>query len=78
MNTLATRAKILELEAELQRISLALKIETGCRRSDVAWLLPLVSLTVGWFIRPRSRWLSALWLASRMFQGRRRLTGVSP
>jgi hypothetical protein len=71
MNPLATRLKILELEAELQRVSLAAKLQVGRQRPSIAWVLPMVGGSVGWLLRSRSKWLGLAWLVSRTLWQRR-------
>lgn len=71
MSPLATRAKILELEAELQRVSLAAKLQVGRERSSISWLLPVLGGSVGWLLSSRSKWLGVAWLLSRTLWQRR-------
>jgi hypothetical protein len=66
MDPLATRARLLELEAELQRGALAVRLDAARRRPGVAWLLPPIGAVVLSMWRPQARWLSALWMVVRL------------
>jgi hypothetical protein len=65
MNPLEMRAGILELEAELQRVSLAAKLQIDRKRSNASLVLPMLGSAVGWLLRSRSKWLGMVWLLSR-------------
>jgi hypothetical protein len=62
---LEMRARILELEAELQRVSLAAKLQRVRRRSDASLLLPALASAVGWLLRSRRKWLGMAWVVLR-------------
>lgn len=71
MNSLATRAKLLELEAELQRASLAIKLEGFRRETDWVWVFAALKTTAFWLIRPRRKWFGILSVLSGWFFRRR-------
>lgn len=71
MNPLETRARVLELQAELQRLTLAVRLEKARKRSNFFWLLPAVASSLGWLAKPRSGWLGLAWTLSRLYLNRR-------
>jgi hypothetical protein len=66
MTPLAIRAKLLELEAELQRVSLQTKLDGARQKTNLAWALPVLGTVASWLARSRSRWFGVGLVASRM------------
>ena len=67
MNRLSLYARVLELEAELQRIELGEKIDSGRRRWELSWLLPMLGAAASWFARSRGGWrVGIIWAASQL------------
>lgn len=69
---LARRRQLLELEAGLQRATLAATFETWSRRRALAWGTALGSAGVGMLRRRRLRWLLVASLAARLGRHRER------
>jgi hypothetical protein len=72
MTPLAIRAKLLELEAELQRVSLQTKLDAARQKSNLAWALPVLGTAASWLVRSRSRWFGVGLLATQMLWRRRK------
>jgi hypothetical protein len=69
---LAQRRRLLELEADLQRATLAATFETWRRRRALAWGTAIGSAGVGLLRQPRLRWLLFASLAARLRKNRER------
>jgi hypothetical protein len=67
MKSLETRAKALELQAEMQRLTLAMQLDAARKQSHLAWSLPLVTAGIGWLVKPSGRWLGLAWMLSRLY-----------
>jgi hypothetical protein len=63
---LAQRRQLLELEAELQRATLAATFETWRKRRALAWGTAIGTAGVGLLRVPRLRWLLFASLAARL------------
>ncbi len=63
---LAQRRRLLEVEADLQRATLAATFETWSRRRALAWGTAIGSAGVGLLRVPRLRWLLFASLAARL------------
>jgi hypothetical protein len=65
VDPLATRSRLLEIEAELQRALLALRIESARRQSVPGGLLPVLGVALKMLLQRRFRWLGPAWIAAR-------------
>jgi hypothetical protein len=72
MTPLAIRARLLELEAELQRVSLQAKLNAARQKSSLAWALPVLGTAASWLLRSRSRWFGAGLVATQMLWRRQK------
>lgn len=76
MTDLSTRIKALELEAELQRILLANKLQQARLRPNRQWLLPAIGAVVSLATRRKGFWrIAAAFIASRYLAKHRRRSG---
>jgi hypothetical protein len=67
LNHLSNYAKVLALEAELQRVALGVQLSAARHRSDWSRLLPVVGLAAGWLVKSGGGWrIGAIWLATRL------------
>jgi hypothetical protein len=69
---LAQRRRLLELEADLQRATLAATFETWSKRRALAWGTAIGSAGVGLLRVPRLRWMLLASLAARLRKRRGR------
>jgi hypothetical protein len=73
MNLQATRVKVLELEAELQRVMLQTKIRAGLETRHSAWLLPALGAAIRLATGRAGFWrIAAAYMASRYLANKHR------
>ncbi len=67
MNQLSNYAKLLELEAELQRVSLGEQLAAGRQHTEWSWMLSLLGSAAGWLVKSRGgRRVGVMWALSRL------------